>query len=607
MAQVSAAAQDKFWGRWINPLCFIVLLGLSFWLHAYNPVSRPRQWVHRSYAFAAAVHEQDWQHTYQQYHPGVTTMLFGGTPVYLNRLGANIGVNWLSPAPLSQNGVEVLTTTLGQAIGLTLVYGLIMLSVRALTNWPTALTAGGFLIFSPMMLANGRSVHVDITMTVFMLLSAILILLYQRDKKWLVLVLSGLAGGLALLSKSPSVFLIPYVGLVLLVDVGANSISEVRDKRIGLLDLLRRGLRGIGLPLVIWMISAASVFLLWPVMWIQPEFVLQEIVTAAAERQGAPHYNPYFYMGQVLFDRPPIHHYPVVMLFNMSFVTTIFAGAGLVLFGRRATRDQQIIGQSTYWLMVAYVVFFVIQMTLSAKTFPRYVLPAHGMIEIMAALGAIGLGNQIHLRFASGQAVFGAGAVLLQFALLLTYAPGYGVHHNHLLGGTRVANKVMLVQDQGEGLDEMMRHIYRIEPNLTETRVGVQHGLHGAARRYGAVGFTDQLAEADIDYVIFYSETTKRQHRTEKWQTRYNDLVGSARPVAVYLVEGAPLTVLYRSEPQNEPVRFYRAGWLGFIPLSYALLTGVATLLLRSPQPVAQARPRRVLGRRHPQLGRQMR
>ena len=97
--------------------------------------------------------------------------------------------------------------------------GLIVLCIKKLSGWALALTAGGLLTLSPYFLAMSQVYHVDGLLTALMLLSTLLMLVYIQGKQKRYLILSGLTGGLGLLTKTPALFLLPYAGLALGVDL----------------------------------------------------------------------------------------------------------------------------------------------------------------------------------------------------------------------------------------------------------------------------------------------------------------------------------------------------------------------------------------------------
>ena len=72
-----------------------------------------------------------------------------------------------------------------------------------------------------------------------------------------------------------------------------------------------------------------------------------------------------------------------------------------------------------------------------------------GLVQVAEAIG----GLRVWLDWRGVPAVVIILALVLQAGLVLRHHPYYGTHHNGLLGGSRVAQHVLPLQDQGEGLD----------------------------------------------------------------------------------------------------------------------------------------------------------
>ena len=103
-----------------------------------------------------------------------------------------------------------------------------------------------------------------------MILSLLLMLVALNDQShplmlspwWLA---SGIAGGLALLTKSPALFLMPFAGLLALL----QSFRSSKDQN----DLRRLGGRALYalLAATVWIDAAIIVWVaLWPAAWIDP-------------------------------------------------------------------------------------------------------------------------------------------------------------------------------------------------------------------------------------------------------------------------------------------------------------------------------------------------
>ncbi|MGF1506836.1 MAG: ArnT family glycosyltransferase [Anaerolineae bacterium] len=297
------------------------VLGIAFlsWvIIAASPTSRTELWYERSQIYLNAIRSGDLAQTYTQYHPGATVMAVGAASLQVHDL-VPLPTGLLLPESTNSLGQSMAVVTWGQGLMMVGTMVGIAFTVRALTDedWlPVAVM--GLMAFSPFLLSNMRSIHLDAPLALFMVLSALLILVYRQHGGWIWLVGSAAVGGLALLTKSPAVFLLPYVGLVLLTHAVE---SIVRAEHKSMLLIASTVLREIALPLLAWVAVAGVVFFVcFPAMWVQPLIVLREIADAAVLHAEAPHPNPIFFAGDLYTDRLTPLHYPITMGFLVSGV-----------------------------------------------------------------------------------------------------------------------------------------------------------------------------------------------------------------------------------------------------------------------------------------------
>ena len=156
------------------------------------------RWLHRSAEFMSAVKNGEFSETVIAYHPGVTTMWIAGLRTFFTKPR-------LDPVNLS---------LARWFIGIVVLLGIgtaCLLIDRLFGRW-VAFASLGCLAFSPLFLAQTRRVHTDALATTFILLTVLLLLLYcQHRQRWRYLIFSGIVFGLAVLSKSYSLILVPWV------------------------------------------------------------------------------------------------------------------------------------------------------------------------------------------------------------------------------------------------------------------------------------------------------------------------------------------------------------------------------------------------------------
>ena len=136
-------------------------------------------------------------------------------------------------------------------------------------------------------ITHSKMIHVDALLASFMLISVLFLIGCVRQEKWGHLVASGIFAGLAFLTKSPSLFLIPYAMFAIISSrLAANdAVWDLSDVRAWGRQLWR-----IGRSLTIWMLAALCVFfLLWPAMWVEPWNTVSKIVQSARYHVETPH------------------------------------------------------------------------------------------------------------------------------------------------------------------------------------------------------------------------------------------------------------------------------------------------------------------------------
>jgi 4-amino-4-deoxy-L-arabinose transferase-like glycosyltransferase len=438
-----------------------------------------------------------------------------------------------------------------------------------------ALAAAGLLTFSPFFLAQSRAYNQDALLGALMVVSALLVLVSLESGKRGYLVLSGFVAGLAFLSKMSGVFMVPYAGLVLLVYLVVGLRAEWSAHRQGrarwLAGEIWRGLVG---PYLLWLLGLAAAFALWPAMWVEPRVIVAEILERLTGHLGEAHEGR-FLLGRVYDEmRPPVLFYPLTFAFNSSFVTLTLA---FVALGQYTLWREQItlpLKPLIFWLLVAYVLFFTIQMLIGSDQDARYIFPAYLMLEVLAAIGLVGVIELVQQATKGREsdwlrafpAAMVALAVGMQALIALPFAPNYGAHHNQLLGGNRVAVKVVEIIGQNEGLNYVSDYLSQ-QPESKKLQIGAKKSLNKTLRQYFG-GKTSQRWSNKDDYNLISVRDLQRE--PDYWAEKQAVYEGST-PQLLVIIDGVPYMWLYARNPPTpfEPVVIRRGGGVGFIVLAW--------------------------------------
>jgi hypothetical protein len=506
-------------------------------------------WYGRSIRFSDAVLEGDLAATFLQYHPGVTVMWLSGFGLQLFARLRGLTTGHLQGTRPIETGViaeavraGVLPLALTVALCIALSYHLI----RRLAGRRVAFTAGVLLALDPLYIARSQVLHVDGLLATFMLVSALFVLNHVRHRRRSDLILSGVFGGLALLTKSPSLFLVPYT--ILVMGVHGLTGPEARLSRwrwwVGRTAVILR-------KVALWTLVAAVTFVgVWPAMWVTPMDVLKEIGQGINVNVEHAHTNPMFFNGRIVdpAESPGPLFYLVTLGWKTTLVTLPMLCVGVVLAVVRLRSDRR--SSIIVVLIAAYAIFFTAQMCLGARMAPRYIVPAFLGVDIVAAFGVVWMakGAVKARRWRSSRWVETAipGALLiLQAGVILPRHPYYGTLYNPLLGGARTARHMILLQQEGEGLDLAAQYLNAL-PDAGGTVVGVdRHGAEMVGRTF--LGSVTAIDAPEADYRLYFINQVMRKLHVEEWGPLYA-LDGQRDPLYRVAFGGVPYVRIYRSE-----------------------------------------------------------
>lgn len=529
----------------------VVVFLLALFPRLFYPASRYDLWYNRSVRFWDALLMGDLSGTYQQYHPGVTTMWIAGfgLRVYMAAQGWSSDELLHPPAESgpqgrpAQTGVAALSLVIAASIALVYV-----LLVR-LTNWPVAFSGGCLLALDPFYITHSKLIHVDGLLASFMLVSALFLIGYLQKGSRAYVVFSGVFAGLALLTKSPALFLIPYAALVTVV----HCLTDRRDVSVGSFEVSTwsRRLWEVICSLGVWGLVAACVFfLLWPAMWTEPVEVVSRMVEAALFHTETPHPKPSFFAGRVVHSDPGLLYYMATLAWKTTLVTLPATwGAVLFLFRRWKCGEDCRPG----WYTLIYGGGFLLMMTLAAKKGLRYVLPAFPALDVLAAWGLVqvasGVGRLGRLRERGWVPVtIVVAALFTQAVTVLRHHPYYGTHHNLLLGGSRVARHVLPLGEQGEGLDLAARFLSGY-PGAEWMTIGLQDKDNQMFHR-SFIGSVRSIKQPDVDYWVFAVNSNQRKKKVHLWGDLW-EACQQMEPLWSISFDGVPYVWIYRAYPHD--------------------------------------------------------
>ena len=489
------------------------------------------RWLRRSAGFMESIGAGRFSETDPAYHPGVTTMWIAG-----------IRTAFLSP----RVDVENLYAA-RRFIGIVVSAGIslaCLLLYRLFGPW-RALACAACLAYSPLFLAQTRRVHTDALASTFLLLTVLLFLLYcQKRHRHRYLILSGITYGLALLSKSYALILLPWIPVCLFLlrkNIGKTLWTHIAEKLCFLLCAMLTvlalwpvfwtplfGLMGLCLfgltvvlfremkvdPCPVWLVGVAFAALtLVGVRATQHVWIVFEKVNWAVT---TPHEVDHFFLGKVVND-PGWLFYPfVLMIKSTPMMLPLALVACLLLWKHRNDSEMSARHFKNALALVIGVVLFTVCISATSKKFSRYLLPAFAMLEVLAAIGFVeglkwsytalvsGVGTEVSATYKHAFSVIACICFFsLQTLPVLALHPYYGTYYNPCWKVTDIT-KIITVGD-ASGLDLAATYlnqkpnaqslVVQVSPLATEF---VHHYFQGFAYR------ADRNINVSPDYEVVY-------------------------------------------------------------------------------------------------------
>ena len=343
-------------------------------------------WIDRSETFLNAILRGDYTATAISTHPGVTTMWLGTIGIFLRRALRSLSLVQEVPFPLLLALMRLpvaVVHTVGVIVGYTLLRRLFppLIAFLAALLWAT----------DPFVIGYSRLLHVDALAGTFATLSLLAALVAWRDdpttmpKWWSKLeAMSGVCAGLAFLSKSPALAIVPIIG-VLGIGYGQRLYHHLQHLQGSKRPIIR--LAYAIWPLGLWSITAAATFiLLWPAMWTNPMRVYEALQAGVAVEGAQPHMTGNFFLGEPT-PAPGLLFYPVALALR----TTPWSLIGILLLPwawwwvGKANRQSH----RTLAALATLILLFVIGLSLFPKKFNRYLVPAFPALDVLAAVGLV--------------------------------------------------------------------------------------------------------------------------------------------------------------------------------------------------------------------------
>lgn len=547
------------WKKWLTILgLFIaILLPRAIDLDQYVTTDEVL-WLHRSANFYYALGQREFEYTYQDIHPGVSIMWAGAAGFLVNFPEyRGLGQGYFSNAAefqefLDSEGKEPLGLlvagkfflSLGNAI---LLIATFLITVKLVGELPAVV---GFLLiaFDPYLIALNKILYPENFLPCVMFLASIAFMAFQKEKwKMNYLIIAAVAAGVAWITRFFGLFLIPYFGLLFLIELLENRNQD------------KENLRKTVLSFILWFFIAFAVFtLLWPAMWVAPSETLTSVLDAfrfgfndggasipVEDQSISLSFNSlYYYLKGTLWRTTPL-----------VFTGLLFAIIGMTtksgILSNRRNRKLTV-------LLFMFPLFFTLALSLGHITVTRYVTTVFPFLDLIAAIGWIAvlggfldwLKGRFGFRATKGWQVILVGLLVAsQIMFVVKTHPYYWAYYNPLLGGAKRAVASVDV-GYGEGLDQAARYL-EAKPDASDLSVLSWYGTGPFSYYFsGEVqdmlirsswGYSNAKRLAESDYVVTY---------VFQWQKGMTkeliDILNKIEPEHTVILNGAEYAKVYK-------------------------------------------------------------
>ena len=390
----------SFWCEILVFLLFVLMRLPALGYDTFN--TDVWKWKQRIYDFGTGVFTANFEMTIQKYHPGVTLMWIGAAAVKFFNAFYKITTGGL---PADNNIGVIFELNFLQKLFIVLVLGFVVAMIfsmlKKLFGLRYAVIAVALFSLEPFYVALSREIHLEALMATFMVASFVYLFAYLKESSRRLLYISGIFAALAVLTKSSALFLLPFTGLLFLV--------EKRKIGLALKDYWP------------WLGTAILTFvLLWPAMWVAPLEALKTLGSGIFNT-GIEEGHIQLYFGRLVQD-PGSFFYPVVLWLK----TSLYIVVGVIAFPfikKRIGAD----GKKFALYLLLFASLYLIEMTIPAKKLDRYALPAIMALVLVAAF---------FFDYLAGKVKFGLILILLPAIATTIYLhPNYFSYYSPLSGG----------------------------------------------------------------------------------------------------------------------------------------------------------------------------
>lgn len=525
-------------------------------------------WVISGSNYYYALTHHDFENTIYDYHPAVTTtwMVTAGMLSYFPEY-RGFGQGYFDVRKpkfeefMRSHGKEVIdlvrSSRLFQTALLIALATLGFFILQLLVDRMTALLAIALAMDSPFFLGHSHLLNHEGMLAMFVLVSLLGIQFYlNKERKWIYLLISGAAFGLAQLTKSSSIVVVGVMGVMLLVGLFKRNESTLIAK-VG--DAVR--------VFMVWFGTAVLVyFVLWPGMWVAPGKMLAGVYGNAfsyafqgARLEVTEQLQPSSFNLVTGFEG--ISQFLQRWAASTTFITWVgLALALFALFSKDKERFPAPIKSTLVYLAALGGLFIVLFGVAQGRNSQHYILSSYVCFDVVAGIGWghawMWMQNRwVGLNRAYASILFFVALVVAQISFGLPYAPYYFTYKSPFASGS-------VTSGYGEGLSEAADYLAQ-KPKAQEIRAYVYNGMGtfsfffpGETLVFKRIYLLDKdfaTITSDMrnsDYLVLYPIVRRWQPETEVMFTALQNV----QPEKTIFINGLEYVSIYKISDIPESV-----------------------------------------------------
>jgi len=419
-------------------------------------------WYPRIHNFPHKFLTQQYQDTYQKYHPGVTLMILSGFATTLFETVFEFVFGY------SPRYIPTIFPYLHFTAKFPLVFVISVLAtystylIRRISNNKTlAYIFAVLLSLEPYFLGVSRYLHLTALATMFAFTSVIALVYYilnYRKAKYS-LIISAILLGLGILTKIDVLITgafnaLLFAGGLFLTLKNTQSIKNI------LVHIFKYGLLYFAIVII-------TFYLFFPSMWVAPYWTIKEIITdgikdTAFVNKGAESITNIkeFYYFEVILLRAS----PILIIFGITGLVFTIKEAFKSFKGKTSLNNEYVLSI----LMIFYIILVTIILTIPSKTKDRYVISLFPSLILISSIGVY------YLYRINKYIKYSLIIILICFysITIFRYHPYYSYYYDDLIGGPAgIKNLGLTVINRGEYYAKVADYINKTDefPEISNT------------------------------------------------------------------------------------------------------------------------------------------